>query len=219
MKGLLLLIGSFLLVSCASLPAVLPPADQTMTCPSPFLTEKTRFIHAIEARMSGETKAVMIGVTLVDSALRTLSCALMSAEGVTLFEAASGPSGLKVSRAALPPFDAADFAGNMMDDIALIFLKPSGAVTQKGVLAAGEAVCRRHKDQGGWIDVLQSRDGRIQVRRYSEGGSLKRSVTLAGGAFNPYSTIELHASELVNYTLMMTLIESEAVQDDPQIRE
>ncbi len=218
MKGLLLLIGSFLLVSCAALPAVLPPADQTMTCPSPFLTEKTRFIHAIEARMSGETKAVMIGVTLADPALRTLSCAIMSPEGMVLFEAFFGPSGMIVNRA-LPPFDAADFAGNMMDDIALIFLKPSGAVTQKGVLAAGEAVCRQHKDQGGWIDVLQRRDGRIQVRRYSEGGSLKRSVTLAGGVLTPYSIIELHASELVNYTLMMTLIESEAVQDEPQLRE
>jgi hypothetical protein len=189
-----------------------------MTCPSPFFTKKTRFIHAIEARMSGEIKAVMIGVTLADPALRTLSCAIMSPEGMVLFEAFFGPSGMIVNRA-LPPFDAADFADNMMDDIALIFLKPSGAVMQKGVLAAGEAVCRRHKNQGGWIDVLQRRDGRIQVRRYSEGGSLKRSVTLAGGPFNPYSTIELHALELVNYTLMMTLIESEAVQDEPQLRE
>jgi hypothetical protein len=218
MKGFLLLTSSFLLISCAALPAVLPPADQTMTCPSPFLTEKTRFIHAIETRLSGETKAVLIGVTVVDPATGTLSCALVSAEGMTLFEAVRGPSGVNVSRA-LPPFDTADFARNMMDDIQLIFLKPSGSLVKKGFGAAGEAVCRLHKEGGGWIDVSQGRDGRIQVRRYSEGGRLKRSVILAGGAQNPYATIELQASELVNYTLMMTVIESEAVKDEPQLKE
>jgi hypothetical protein len=222
MKGILFLTGFFLLVSCAALPAIHPPVSaptgKAITCPSPFLTEKTRLIHAIEARVAGKTQAVMIGVTLADPATRTLSCALMSAEGLSLFEAASGPASLIVSRA-LPPFDAADFARNMMADIELIFLAPSGVLKQKGVLAAGEAVCRRHKEQGGWIDVLRGRDGRIQIRRYSEGGSLKRSVTLAGGVANPYSTIELQASELVNYTLVMTLIESESVKDEPPARE
>ena len=217
MKGLLLLIGSFLLMSCAALPAVLPSTDQNMMCPSPFPTGKTRFIHAIEARMAGETKAVMIGVTLAEPDLRTLSCAIVSPEGMALFEAAAGPSGLNVSRA-LPPLDEADFARNMMDDIELIFLKPSGVVSEKGFLPTGEAVCRWHKDQGGWIDVSGGRDGRVQVRRYLEGGSLKRSVALAGGAVSPYRTIELQALEMINYTLIMTLIESEAVKDEPQFR-
>ncbi|KAF0157228.1 MAG: Uncharacterized protein FD159_1498 [Syntrophaceae bacterium] len=221
MKGLLLLIGSFLLVSCAALPLVRPPTGslgKTFTCPSPFFTEKTRLIHAIEVRAAGKTQTVMIGVTITDPVTRSISCALMSAEGMVIFEAAAGPDGLKISRA-LPPFDSGDFARNMMDDIDLIFLAPQEALAQQGVLAAGERVCRRHKKQGGWIDVSEGRDGRIQIRRYSEGGSLKRSVTLTGRPFNPYSTIELHASELVSYTLMMTLIESEAVQDEPQLME
>lgn len=213
MKGLLILIGSLLLISCAALPVIRPSADQTMTCPSPFLPGKTRLIHTIEARLSGETKAAMIGVTLADPILRTISCALMSAEGMVLFEASSGPEGLQISRA-LPPFDAADFAQNMMDDIELIFLAPSGALQQKGVLTEGYPVCRRHKEPGGWIDVLSDHDGRIQIRRYSEGGRLQRRVTLAGGTANPYSSIELHASERVDYTLVMMLIESEMVKDD-----
>lgn len=220
MKGFLLLIGSFLLASCAALPQVLPPvgpAAKTILCPSPFLTEKTRLIHAIEVRAAGEMKTVMIGVTLADPVLRTISCALMSAEGMSFFEAASGPSGLKVSRA-LPPFDATDFARNMMDDIELIFLAPTGALTEKGVLAEGDQVCRWHREQGGWIDVSEGRDGRMKVRRYSKGGGLKRSVMLAPAAANPYSTIELQASELVNYTLVMTLIESEAAKDGPQLK-
>ncbi len=216
MKGLLILTGCLLLVSCATLPAIHPPAQapsgKTFTCPSPFLPEKTRLIHAIEVRAAGKTQTAMIGVTLTDPITRTISCALMSAEGMTFFEAASGPDGLKVSRA-LPPFDSMDLARNMMDDIGLIFLAPQETLVQQGVLAGGEKVCRRHKEQGGWIDVLADLDGRIQIRRYSEGGSLQRSVILDGNKAHAYSSIELQATK---YTLMMTLIESEAVQDEPQ---
>lgn len=217
MKGLLLLISSLLLVSCASLPAIRPPtgsAEKTFTCPSPYPTGKIRFIHAIEVRAAEKAQTVLVGVTLMDPSTRTISCALMSAEGMALFEAAAGPSGLTVSRA-LPPFNTGDFAGNMMDDIELIFLAPGEAVIEKGVLPGGQSVCRSPRAQGGWIDVLAGRDGNIEVRRYSESGSLLRRVMLAGGVQNPYSIIELQASELVNYTLRMTLIEAEVVKDEP----
>ena len=221
MKGFLFLIGSLLLVSCAALPAIRPVpnlAEKNIICPSPFFTGKIRLIHAIEVRAVGQMQTVMIGVTMMDPVTRTISCALMSAEGVALFEAVSGPDGLKVSRA-LPPFDAADFAQKMMDDIDLIFLAPRGALTEKGIFATGETVCRRHKEPGGWIDVWQGHDGTIHICRYSEDGRLQRSVTLAGGLANPYSTIDLQASERVDYSLMMTLIESEAVRDESQRKE
>jgi len=221
MKGFIFLIGSFLLISCAALPAIRPVpnlAEKNIICPSPFLTGKIRLIHAIEVRAAGQVQTVMIGVTMMDPVTRTISCALMSAEGVALFEAVSGPDGLKVSRA-LPPFDAADFAQKMMDDIDLIFLAPRGALTEKGIFATGETVCRRHKEPGGWIDVWQGHDGVIHICRYSEGGRLQRSVTLAGKLANPYSIIDLQASERVDYSLMMTLIESEAVRDEPQWKE
>lgn len=221
MKGFIFLIGSLLLVSCAALPAIRPVTDlaeKNIICPSPFLTGKIRLIHAIEVRAAGQAQTVMIGVTMMDPVTRTISCALMSAEGVALFEAVSGPDGLKVSRA-LPPFDAADFAQKMMDDIDLIFLAPRGALTEKGIFATGETVCRRHKEPGGWIDVWQGHDGTIHICRYSEGGRLQRRVTLAGKLANPYSIIDLQASERVDYSLMMTLIESEAVRDEPQWKE
>lgn len=217
MKSLIILIGSWLMVSCAALPAIHPPAGvsgKTFACPSPYLAGKTRFIHAIEVCRAGQAQTAMIGVTLIDPAQRTISSALMSAEGMTFFEAATGPGGLTVSRA-LPPFDSGEFAQNMMNDIELIFLAPREAVAQKGALAGGQNVCR-YKEQGGWIDVTADRDERVHIRRYSEGGSLKRSVALAGGAANPYSVIELQASEMFKYTLMMTLIESEPVEDEPR---
>jgi len=221
MKGLLFLTGCFLLVSCAALPEIRPsagPGQQTIVCPSPFLKEKTRLIHSIEAQMQGETKAVMIGVTLADPVTRTLSSAIISAEGMVLFDAIRGPSGMTINRA-LPPFDAADFARNMLDDIELIFLAPPGVLAQKGVLAEGNQVCRWHGKPGGWIDVAQARERRIYIRRYSEGGELKRSVRLDEKINNPYAAIELRAAELFNYTLVMTLIESEPAKDEPQLKE
>lgn len=221
MRGLLALIVSFLMVSCAALPPVLSPAgpaEKKILCPSPFPAKKTRFIHTIDVRTSGETKAIMIGVTLMDPFSRTISCALMSAEGMTLFEALRGPEGMVVSWA-FPPFDGADFAVNMMDDIELIFLSPQGLVAKKGISAEGDSICRWHKAQGGWIDVSEGRDGRMKVHRYAEGGGLKRVVTLAADAANPYSTILLQASDLVHYTLVMTMIQSEAVKDEPGLKE
>jgi len=218
MKGLFFLLGTFLLVSCAVLPAIHEPsserAGKSITCPSPFLLEKTRLIHAIEVRMAGKPKTALIGVTLVDPVSRTFSCAMMSTEGMVLFEASSGSDGVKVVRA-LPPFDTTAFANNMMDDIELIFLTPVGLLTRKGVFTEGETVCRRHKEQGGWVDVLAGRDGHIQIRRYSEFGALQRTVKLDGNARNAYAVIELQAIDFVNYTLIMTLIESEVVGDIP----
>ena len=130
MKELLFSIGCLLLVSCAALPVIQPAANLAPTCPSPFLAEKTRLIHAIEAGTGGETKAVMIGVTVADPVLRTLSCAIVSPEGLSLFEGSFGPSGMTVSRA-LPPFDAPDFASGMMEDMNLIFFCAPGCAETK----------------------------------------------------------------------------------------
>lgn len=215
MRSFLFLISALLLTSCAALPVIAPPGDQAekpLVCPSPYYSEKYRFIHALEVRLAGQAQTVMVGVTLIDPALRTISCALVSTEGLAFFEASRGPDGLVVSRA-LPPFDAGDFARNMMDDIGLIFLAPREAPAEKGARESGEAVCR-YKESAGFVDLWTGRDGRIQIRRYGKRGGLERSVTLAGGA-SPYSAIELSAAGLFEYQLFMTLIESEAVQNDP----
>ncbi|MBP1709977.1 MAG: hypothetical protein H6Q49_179 [Deltaproteobacteria bacterium] len=218
MKGLFFLMSAFLLTSCAALPTIQEPtagqAKKSVACPSPFLTEKTRFIHAIDVQAAGKTKTVMIGVTVADPATRTFSCAIMSTEGMAVFEAVSGKEGVNVTRA-LPPFDAPDFARNMMDDMELIFLEPAGVVAGKGVFAGGEFVCRRRQERGGWVDVVAGHEGRIQIRRYSECGALERTVNLNGNSRDAYKTIELQSAGLMGYSLMMTLIESEVVRDIP----
>jgi hypothetical protein len=211
-----LILITIFLASCQSLPVIhapAPPADGKISaCPSPFLKERYRLIHAIEIRMAGDTQAAIIGVTLADPSTRSLSCAIMTAEGIVLFEAGEDAGLLKVNRA-LPPFDSADFAQKMINDIKLIFFAPAGKIVEKGYLPGGAAVCRWREKNGSWIDVLSNQPKGIEIKRYSSCGSLKRHVKFEKTDENIYQNIELIANELYSYSLFMTLIEAQPAKE------
>jgi len=215
MKGISILIAALMVAACSSMPVIRPAADpaRKAVCPPVFVEESTRFIHTIESRAAGKLQAVMIGVTLLHPQTRSVSSAIVSAEGLSLFEASSRKGEVHVSRA-LPPFDAPDFARNLMADVELIFLSPQGTLAQHGILADGRPVCRWRQEKGGWVDVSRDAQGQSRIERYSENGRLKRTVTLAAGRGNPYSAIDLQASDLISYSLTMTLIESEAAAEE-----
>jgi hypothetical protein len=212
-----LILITIFLASCQSLPVINTPAPSAdgkiSACPSPFLKERYRLIHAIEIRMAGDTRGAIIGVTLADPTTRLISCAIMTAEGIVLFDAEEDAGLLKVNRA-LPPFDSADFAQNMIDDIKLIFFAPAGKIEQKGNLPGGAVICRWHEENGGWIDVLSHQPKGIEIKRYLSCGSLKRHVKFEKMDENIYQSIELQANELFNYSLMMTLIEAEPAEGE-----
>lgn len=206
----LLILTALLLASCQTLPAIKASApeagQQSFICPSPFLKEQYRLVHAIQVSMAGETREAIIGITIVDPATRFVSCAIMTAEGMVLFEAEAAPS-LKVIRAQ-PPFDSGDFAKNMIDDIKLIFFAPIGKIQVKGTLADGTTICRYREENGEWIDVIARLQEGIEINRYSACGSWKRKIQLNQTAGNIYQTINLRAKETFNYSLIMTLIEA-----------
>jgi hypothetical protein len=209
MKRLLVLTVALMAASCASGPEIttsLPPPEKIFACPFPYPQTKSRFIHAIEVRRGTQATTAVIGVTLVDPASRSISCALMSAEGMELFEATASPSGLEIGRA-LPPLDKEGFARNMIDDIEMIFLAPQSVSVQKGTLADGAQVCRYRTDDG-LLDTVRAGDGVIRLMKYTKNGTLRRSVTLASGMSDPYGAIELHAPGVFQYSLIMTLIEA-----------
>jgi len=215
MKGLPFLILTVFLFSCQTLPLInspVSPADENaLTCPSPFLKEKYRLVHAIETRMAGDTQSVIIGVTLADPSTRFVSCAIMTAEGMVLFEAESGPGTLKVNRA-LPPLDSTDFAKNMIEDIKLIFFAPEGKLQAKGNLPDGANACRYKEENGDWIDVINDKSEGTVIKRYSSDGALKRLIKFNKTTGNIYQSIELQANETFNYSLLMTLIEAQPVE-------
>jgi hypothetical protein len=217
MKGIPLLILTIFLLSCQTLPLinspVSPAEEKALTCPSPFLKEKYRLMHTIETRVAGKTQSTIIGITLADPSTRSISCAIMTAEGMVLFEAESGPDMVKVNRA-LPPFDSADFAKNMIEDIKLIFFAPDGKIHNKGNLPDGTTACRYHKENGDWIDVITDKSEGIAIKRYTSDGFLKRQVKFNKTAGSIYQSIELQANETFNYSLLMTLIESQPAKSE-----
>ncbi len=213
MKYVYALIALLMLAGCSALPVIKSAPGTQMACPRVFVEQSTRFIHAIEARAAGRTQAVMIGVTLVNPGERSISCAIVSPEGLSLFEAASVADEINVSRA-LPPFDKPDFAQNMMEDVRLIFLQPPGAPRAQGLLADGRPVCRWSLEKGGWVDVSGGATEDVRIMRYSENGRIQRRATLAAGKSHIYQTVELQAEGLIDYTLVMTLLESEGVSEN-----
>lgn len=210
MKRVLLMLTVVLALSCQAGHEIKlfdrPPAELS-ACPCPYPQTKSRFIHAIEVRSFPDVKTALIGVTLIDPASRSISCALMSAEGMAVFEASATPAGLEIIRA-LPPLDSQNFARNMMDDIEMIFLPPQSTDIQKGTLADGRRVCR-YQSNDGWLDMAGGEGGKIEIKRYEKGGGLKRCVTLAAGASGHYQAIELAAPGTFGYRLTMTLIDSQ----------
>jgi hypothetical protein len=213
--GLLVILSAF--CACSTLPIIQAPAPTVLgkqiSCPSPFLQEKYRLIHAIESSVSGRVQGTMIGVTVADPIQRLVSCAIMSAEGMVMFEAEAGPTFLKINRA-LPPLDSTSFARNMIDDITLIFFRPEGKLEQWGYLEDGSTVCRYQEKDGGRIDVIASGQGKTIVRRYTSRSVLQREITLVNAPANPYEHVELLSRGMVDYSLIMNLIQAQPVAFD-----
>jgi hypothetical protein len=212
-----LMLITIFLASCQSLPVInapVPSADGKISaCPSPFLKEKYQLIHAIEITTAGNVQGAIIGITLADPVTRLISCAIMTAEGIVLFEAEEDAGLLKVNRA-LPPFDSTDFAQNMIDDIKLIFFAPAGKIEQKGNLPGGATACRWQEENGDFIDVIANKPETTEIKKYSACGSLKRHIKLTETAGNAYQSIELQGGGIINYTLLMTLIEAQPAESE-----
>jgi hypothetical protein len=191
--------------------SLLPAAQKDLTCPSPFLKEKYQLTYAIEIQAAGNVQGAIIGITVVDPSTRFVSCAIMTVEGMVLFDAEAGPGTLKINRA-LPPFASADFANNMIEDINLISFAPEGKILAKGTLPDGAIACRYLEESGDWIDLITDKSGEMAIKRFSSSADLKRQVRYNKKTGNIYQSIELQEIGIVNYTLLMTLIDAHKVE-------
>ena len=202
------------LLACQSLPAIHPSGagEMPFDCADPFTKDSYRFVHAIEARMPGDARSSVIGITLVDPSRRFISCAIITVEGMVLWEAESSESGAIIHRA-LPPFDTASVSQNMLDDIKLVFLPPQAPLYQKGYLNDESNVCRYQKESGEWVDIKENKSGNVEIGLYSSSGALKRHVMFKKVAKNMYQRIELQAVATFDYVLLMTLIDAQPIKN------
>lgn len=217
-KALLLLAAAFSLIACSGLPPIKPAVpgtadSQLRQCLRAFPGEKLRLIHAIEASMEDGARTTQLGVVLVDPARGSIHSVLMTLEGFVLFDAEDN-GGIRINRA-VPPFDTMIFAEKLMNDIKLIFLRPSGPMLASGVIPDGPPVCRFRAGRGMTLDIMLPGDTMQEMRLYTEQNELVRKVMAYGlDEKGIPGRIDLTAYGFREYSLQMKLITAEPVTDE-----
>ena len=176
-----LLTAVLIIGACAGLPQIRPlePSLRSAAldaCRRPFLTEKYRLVHALNAVMPGDRESGAVGVLIADPGSGSFQSVLMTIEGFVLFDIAYA-QGLSVNRA-VPPFDAPAFARRMAEDIGLAFFSPGGEPAAWGRMETGETVCRFERPGGEFVDVMSGESGALEIRLYGSGKELKKRVSI-----------------------------------------
>ena len=188
-----------------SLPLSVQEASLKEQCAAVYPRGRWQFVHAIEFRMADGRGSSVVGVTVVDGS--TLSCALMTIEGFTLFQARLNDR-LEIDRA-VPPFDRPGFARGLMDDVRALFVRPRGDGVQYGRLAGTSETCRMTTEDGRVTDILPSEDGCWRIRTYDQKQTLTRTITarscrMVDSTMIP-GELELTVPGPAGYTLKMNL--------------
>jgi hypothetical protein len=211
----------FLLTGCAAEKRMYLP-DITVTevlqeqtdCSSVFPQGEWQFVHSIDfTRPSGEGTTV-VGITTLSNDM--IKSALVTVEGLTLFEADFFKDNSFSVHRAVPPFDSSGFAEGMMHDIRAIFQPPEGDMIQKGRIPKGIAICR-YTDAKGWVtDILPNIDDCWQITSYTPDRIMNHSITgrscIEKGSARIPEYLELQTYGMTGYTLKMTLLRADILQ-------
>jgi hypothetical protein len=214
MKSVFLLLSILgFVISCGSLPQVYPAGDAAdpqpgQACRGPFPSGDWQFLHSIEASLPGGKKGFLMGLTVISSSDRTARSVIMTLEGFVVFDALYDQQ-ISVNRA-ISPFDSEGFADGLMEDINLIFFKPSGSIMASGFLENGAAVCRYQEPDGRIVDIISHGENNWEIKQYLPDYRLARvvkSIYLADRQ-GISDKIELNAHGSPGYALVMDLVEA-----------
>lgn len=153
----------------------------------------------------------LIGVTTIDG--DTLGCALVSVEGLTLFEALYPEDAGVVIRRAIAPFDKPAFAAGLIGDIRAIFQPPTADLVMTGQGAGTTSVCRYKKAGSGVVDIEFAAGDCWRIKQYGPDLLLQRTI-IGRSCSKPGSVripdyLELKTYGRNGYTLKMTLIRAD----------
>jgi hypothetical protein len=179
-------------------------------CRLPFTSTSCRYVHSLDAELPGGTRMTVMGVSVIEPEADTIQAAIMTLEGLVLFDATASGSSLKVHRA-LPPFDGPQFADGLMRDVRFIFMFPAGAPKTTGRLDDGSSVCRYHDNFGITVDVIAHPDQGWEVQQYSAFGKKLRSLKIDALKNGIPGMLEFEAFSPKPYALHMKLISAETV--------
>jgi hypothetical protein len=179
-------------------------------------------VHTITTDLPGQRKGVMIGVVSLAPEKETIECALLSIEGLRLFEARY--DGTLTVRRALPPFDRPALAEGMMQDIRLLFFPPEDPPMASGIMPTGDPGCR-YVLADGYLDIVPKPVGNSVLERYDQDRRLIRRVDIthcrpagADGTETIPCRIHLEALGPNPYRLDLDLIEARPAVDSPSNR-
>ncbi|MGD9330237.1 MAG: hypothetical protein PVJ53_02940 [Desulfobacterales bacterium] len=212
-----------LIASCRSLPAIDPVVSTSEAmaeaCEEVFPRRPWRMVHSIKTDLPGGRRGVMIGVVALAPGDRTVACALLSIEGLRLFEAQD--DGTLTVRRALPPFDQPALAEGMMQDIRMLFFPPANPPLVSGRMASGNPGCR-YALTDGYQDIIRQPTGALVIQRYDQRNRLTRRVHItrcrpenAGNSEALPCRIRLEAFQPAEYRLDLELVEARPIVDSP----
>lgn len=216
------ILAMLLVAACAGPPRIAVPPDDThdafaAACAAVFPQGDWQFAHAIQAHLPDGSRQTLIGITRISTAAQAFEGAMLTLEGMVLFQARYDGTAIEVKKA-VPPMDQPGFAQGLIDDIALLFFPPAAPPAQTGLVKDGARICRYPLDDG-IQDVVVQPDGRWEIRRYGSNGRLRRTVLPDGSeARHPQgfpSRLELRAHGAKGYRLNMSLMEAVPLDSRP----
>ncbi|BHH82299.1 hypothetical protein [Desulforhopalus sp. 52FAK] len=186
--------------------------QESHDCSAVFPGGKWQFSHAIDFHMGNASGTPVIGVTSLNE--NDIDVALVTVEGLTLFDAVFHHDGTTELRRAIPPFDGPDFAKGLIGDIQMIFQPPTGAMTM-GQIDGTTRACRYTDTNGRIVDVLPGVDDCWQIKSYNSELIMDRSIvgrscTKKGSYLIP-DYLELKTYGQIGYTLKLTLITADTL--------
>ncbi len=170
-------LAAALLLACAGPRHILPEPVNPALCRLPFTSTSCRYIHSLDAELPGGVRMTVMGVSVIDPAADTIQAAIMTLEGLLLFDATAVGGSMQVHRA-VPPFDGPQFAEGLMRDVRFIFMFPAGAPATTGRLDDGSSVCRYQDTFGMTVDVIVHPGQGWEVEQYSAFGKKLRSLKI-----------------------------------------
>lgn len=210
----------FALAACCSIPVILeaPRAgreDIAKACERVYSDGPWTLVHSIEITLPGGGRSVMLGVSAWDPSSGRLQSALMSPEGVVLFQGTWQAGGVDVERA-LPPLDRPDFASGLFSDVRFLFLAPPRDPDLIGRLDRASLVCR-WRDGERTVDLAPRHDEGWVLREY-EGRRLRReAVATELGADGSAGRIDFTVRGLAGYRMVFERVIEQAAPTTPHV--
>ena len=204
-------ISALLLCACATAerPIVHPSGpEHRQRCSLPFPVAPVRCINAIEAQLPDGKKMTLIGITVSDPGERAVRAAIMTIEGLLLFDASTRNDVITLYRA-LPPFDGPEFRSALLRDVQFLLLAPACEPQQCGILDNGASICRYGLAGGMAIDVIVAPDNSWELQEYKKGAGATRTAKGAPAAGGLPGAAVLQGLQPQPYVLQLRPISSE----------